>query len=255
MRITLAQLPVNDGDIEANLIGLKEAVAQAADEKSDIILTPEGSLSGYTHLFDQIRLKEALAELESFAAKRRVGMALGTCMKESDGLCYNELRFYAKDGEYLGCHTKTLLCGWGDPLDGEVTVFATQPIRVFDFMGIKVGGLICNDLWANPGCTPMPDVHLTKKLSRLGAKIVFQAVNGGRDESAFSQELARKFHEVHVLMKARADNLVICTADNAFPEHIGVSSLGGIAVPDASWLYTLPDKGRQVATFDVDVFS
>jgi predicted amidohydrolase len=251
MRITLAQLPVHDENIGANLLGLKDVVVQAADEKSDIILTPEGSLSGYTHLFDQIRLKEALAELESFAAERRVGMALGTCMEESDGLRYNELRFYDKGGEYLGCHTKTLLCGSGDPIEGEVTVFATQPIRVFDFMGIPVGGLICNDLWANPGCTPMPDTHLTKILSRMGAKIVFHAVNGGRDESAFSQELARKFHEVHVLMKAHSDRLIICTVDNAFPENIGVSSIGGIAGPDATWFYTLPNKGRQVATFDI----
>jgi len=53
-------------------------------------------------------------------------------------------------------------------------------------------------------------------------------------------------------MKANADNLIICTVDNSFPENIGVSSLGGIAAPDASWLYTLPDKGRQAVTFDID---
>jgi len=46
---------------------------------------------------------------------------------------------------------------------------------------------------------------------------------------------------------------VICTVDNAAPEHIGVSSLGGIAGPGAAWLHTLPDMGRQVATFDIDI--
>jgi len=251
MRITLAQLPVHDWDIAANLRGIKEAVAQAADEKADILLTPEGSLSGYHHQFDFAQLKDALAELEAYAAARRVGLALGTCMEEADGLRYNELRFYTPVGAYLGCHTKTLLCGSGEPVRGEVNHYAVQPLRVFDFMGVTVGGLICNDLWANPGCTPMDDTHLTRRLSRMGAKIVFHAVNGGRSAETVAKGLDRRFHEVHVLIKARADGLVICTVDNAAPEHIGVSSLAGIAAPDASWLYTLPDMGRRVATFDV----
>jgi len=253
MRITLAQLPVNDWDINANLLNIKEAVAQAADEKSDVLLTPEGCLSGYHHKFDLAQLKGALEELEAFAAGCRVGLALGTCMEEADGLCYNELRFYSPGGEYLGCHTKTLLCGTGEPPEGEVNHYAVQPLRVFDFMGVTVGGLICNDLWANPGCTPMPDTHLTRQFARMGAKIIFHAVNGGRDAASIAKGLDRRFHEVNVLMKARAEGLVICTVDNAAPEHIGVSSLGGIAVSDASWLYTLPDMGRHVATFDVPV--
>ncbi|MCL2512756.1 MAG: carbon-nitrogen hydrolase family protein [Oscillospiraceae bacterium] len=251
MRVTLAQLPVQDWDIGANLINIKEAVMQAADENSDIVLTPEGSLSGYHHLFDFTQLREALAEIEAFAAFRRVGLALGACMEEADGLRYNELRFYSPCGEYLGCHTKALLCGSGEPPEGELNHYAVKPLRVFDFMGVTVGGLICNDLWASPGCTSMPDPHLTKQISRMGAKIIFHAVNGGRDESELSQGLVRKFHEVHVLMKAQADGLIICTADNAWPEHIVVSSLGGVALPNASWLCTLPDQGRQVATFDI----
>ena len=251
MRITLAQLPVQDWDIGANLRSIKDAVAQAADERSDIVLTPEGSLSGYHHQFDFAQLKDALAELEAFAAQRRVGLALGTCMEEEDGLRYNELRFYAPGGEYLGCHTKTLLCGAGEPAQGEVNCYAVRPLRAFCFMGIMVGGLICNDLWANPGCTPMPDTHLTRQLSRMGAKIVFHAVNGGRDASTVSKGLDRRFHEAQVLMRARADGLVICTVDNTYPEHIGVSSLGGIAAPNAVWLCTLPDMGRRVATYDV----
>ena len=40
MRITLAQLPVRERDIGTNLLNIKDAVAQAADENSDIVLTP-----------------------------------------------------------------------------------------------------------------------------------------------------------------------------------------------------------------------
>ena len=251
MRVTLAQIPVNNQDISANLKEIKNATLQAAEDKADILLTPEGSLSGYTHKFDRTQLKDALYELESYAAKLRVGLALGVCMDEADGNCYNQLRFYLPNGEYLGCHTKTLLCGNGEPPEGEINYFKVMPLSVFEFMGITIGGLICNDLWANPACTPMPDTHLTWRLARMGAKVIFQAVNGGRDAGPLSQGLVKKFHEVHVLMKAHTDGVVICTVDNAFPENIGVSSIGGIAGRDGKLAHTLPDIGRQVATFDI----
>jgi len=253
MRVTLAQLPVYDDDIQQNLLNISEALRQAADEKADILLTPEGSLSGYRHDFCAVTVRQALAEIERTAAEKRVGLALGVCMEEDDARRYNQLRFYNRDGRYLGCHTKTLLCGTGDPPRGECAHFAHKPPRVFDFHGITIGGLICNDLWANPWCTPMPDPHLTHVLAKLGAKIIFHAVNGGRDAGELSQGLVRQFHEVHVRMKAQADGLYICTVDNAFPEHIGVSSLGGIAAPDASWRFTLPNIGKQVHTVELPI--
>jgi len=74
-----------------------------------------------------------------------------------------------------------------------------MPLRVFNFKDITVGGLICNDMWANPCVTPTPDPHLTRLLAVKGVKIIFHAVNGDRDSGAFSQETVRKFHEVHLL--------------------------------------------------------
>jgi predicted amidohydrolase len=253
MRVTLAQISVDNRSIEANLLRIKETIRQAADEKSDILLTPEGSLSGYTHQFDTTAAKNALAEVTAYAAEHKLGLALGTCMVEDDGHCYNQLRFYEKDGTYLGCHTKTLRCGQGDPVQGEVNHYAVLPLRVFTFQGITISGLICNDMWANPSCTPMEDTHLARQLARMGAKVIFHAVNGGRDASDFSQGLIRTFHEVHVLMLANAHKLTICTVDNAFPEDIGVSSVGGVADKNGTWLHRLPVTGRQVATFELTI--
>ena len=253
MRVTLAQLPVSNKDIRKNLTEIKDALKQASEEKADILLTPEGALSGYTHLFDHIMLEEALTELTAYAKEHNVGLALGTCRNEGDGACYNQLRFYSKKGRFLGFHAKTLLCGTGNPPQGEINCYGTKPLRTFSFDSLLIGGLICNDLWANPGCTPMPDFHLTKQLSELGVKIIFHAVNGGRDASDFSQKLVKQFHEVHVLLKSHSDNVIICTVDNASPENIGVSSIGGVAVPGGKWLYKLPDIGRQVYTVKIDV--
>ena len=249
MRVTLAQLSVYD-DIGKNLAGIKEAALQAANERAHIMLTPEGALSGYTPHFDVVSQRDALAEITAFAAERKLGLALGTCMVEDDGLCYNQVRFYTPGGEYLGFHSKTLRCGSGLPPVGEVNDYAVQPLQVFQFQGITVAGLICNDMWANPSCTPMPDPNLVQQLTRMGATVIFQAVNGGRDASAFSQGLMRDYHEVHVLIKSKFHDVTICTVDNAYPEHIGVSSIGGVA-KNGEWAYRLPMVGRQVVTIEV----
>ena len=252
IKIAMAQIPVFE-NVAQNLQELEKALDYAAEEKADILLTPEGSLSGYRFIFDAKEVMEALDEFTAKARERKIGLALGTCMVEKDGLCYNELRFYQADGTYLGCHTKQLLCGsMEEKPKGEIEHFKIMPLRVFNFMGVKVGGLICNDMWANPMVTPTPDPHLTHLLAVMGAKVIFHAVNGGRDSTPFSQETVKKFHEVHLLMKSIADNVTIVSVDNSHPFETGVSSKGGV-VAEAKWVYTLPDKGRQYGSYIINI--
>ncbi|MDR0472858.1 MAG: carbon-nitrogen hydrolase family protein [Treponema sp.] len=248
IKVALAQIPVTN-NIAQNLQELKAAVDYAGDEKADILLTPEASLSGYSSAFDKKEATEAIDELTAKAKALTVGLALGTCMIEKDGLCYNELRFYQPDGSYLGCHTKQLLCGsLEEPPKGEIEYYKKMPLQVFNFIGITVGGLICNDMWANPMVTPTPDPHLTHLLAAMGAKVIFHAVNGGRDNSSFSQGTIKKFHEVHLLMNSIANHIPIVSVDNAYPLETGVSSKGGI-VTEAEWVFSLPDKGRQYGSY------
>ena len=51
MRVALAQTPVVS-DVSENVKTLLRAVQFAVDQRADVLLTPEGSLSGYTHQFD-----------------------------------------------------------------------------------------------------------------------------------------------------------------------------------------------------------
>ncbi|MCZ7544149.1 MAG: hypothetical protein M5R40_11730 [Anaerolineae bacterium] len=189
---------------------------------------PEGSLSGYTHDFDAGAVADALRRVAARARESGLGLALGTCFVEpQDNRRYNQIRFYTPDGAYLGFHSKTLLCGTPtEPPEGEINHFDVSPLRVFDYMGIPAGGLICNDLWANPEATPMPDVHLSQQLARMGARVVFHAVNGGRDGSAWS-DLAWQYHESNLRMRARAGRVWIVTVDNCHPTHLPVPRLRG----------------------------
>lgn len=252
LTVALAQIPVTSS-IEANQQVILEAIRFASQTHADILLTPEGSLSGYTHQFDAPMLETALRQIESAAAQAGVGLALGTCKYEADGRCYNELRFYDKGGRYLGCHTKTLLCGsMEDPPQGEINTYATLPLRVFDFHGIPLGGLICNDMWANPFCTPQDDPHLSHLLARMGARVILHAVNGGRNAGELSQVTVKRFHECHVLLQAAADQIFIATVDNSDPHDIPVSSIGGVASPQAKWAFRLEETGMQLGTYTIE---
>ncbi len=252
IRVAGAQMPVTD-EIGANLDCLERAIDFAAAERADILLTPEGSLSGYTHRFDQRQVEHGLRRVTGEARQRRVGLALGTCYVEADGYCYNQIRFYRPDGKFLGFHSKTLTCGTlDDPPLGEINHFRVRRLRTFDFQGIKIGGLICNDLWANPTCTPQPDTHLAWRLAKRGARLIFHAVNGGRDGSQLSR-LAWNYHESNLRLRALAGKVWIVTVDNCHPAHWPCSAPSGVITPQGEWAYQAPPQGEHFFAFEINL--
>ncbi len=264
LRVAVAQIPVTL-DIAANTATIGRAIDRAIGEKADILLTPEGSLSGYTHRFDQARVEQAIDSLVEKAAAGGLALALGTCFVEPGvepngetnaetnvGQCYNQIRFYDTDGTLLGFHSKTLTCGsMSDPPKGEINHYAVAPLRTFSIKGVTVGGLICNDMWANPSCTPQPDTHLSQQLADMGASVVFHAVNGGRDGGQWSRDVYWPFHETNLRIRARAGKLWIVTADNCSPTNIPCSAPSGVLNPDGNWAVQLPDTGEQVTVYTI----
>jgi len=253
IHVSGAQVPVTL-DIGSNVKAIERAIDYAVSESADILLTPEGSLSGYTHKFDPQAAEEALNYVTRKAREANLGLALGTCFVEpEDQKCYNQIRFYKPDGEYLGFHSKTLTCGsLTVPSKGEINHYAISPLKTFDYNGIRIGGLICNDLWANPGCTPIPDPHLTQQLSEMGAKIIFHAVNGGRSASEWS-DVAWHYHESNLRMRANAGELWIVTVDNCNPIELRCSAPSGIINPQGEWILKAVPKGEQFFSYTIQI--
>jgi predicted amidohydrolase len=251
LRVAGAQMRVTN-DIQANLNTILRAVDFAAAEGAHVLLTPEGSLSGYTPHFDQAAVDEALQTVTAHARAAGVGLALGTCFVEpSDQRCYDQLRFYQADGAYLGFHTKILTCGsLTDPPQGEINDYAVKPLETFALRNVTVGGLVCNDMWANPGCTPIPDPHLTQQLRRMGARVVFHAVNGGRDGGEMSK-VAWWYHESNLRMRAAAGRLWIVTVDNCDPLHLPCSAPSGVIDPEGNWAIQAPPQGEHFFAFTI----
>lgn len=243
LRVAGIQMPVTR-DVQANRRHIEDAIAWASAENADILLTPEGSLSGYTHEFDRADVRAALQAVTSAAARAKVGLALGACfVEESDGKTYNQLRFYDSDGRYLGFHSKMLPTGTmhAEPV-GELNHYAIRPLQAFQFFDHKIAGLICNDLWANPTCTPMPDPHLTHMLAQRGAKVIFHAVNGGRSREAWS-DVNWQFHSSNLRMRARASGIWIVTVDSCEPVGIRCSAPSGVVDPCGNWRCLARDTG------------
>ena len=78
LRVAVAQTPVV-ADISVNIETIARAIDRAVAEKAEVLLTPEGSLSGYTHKFDQNRVEAGLKKLVAKASSVELALALGTC--------------------------------------------------------------------------------------------------------------------------------------------------------------------------------
>lgn len=254
LRVATAQIPVSN-DILKNSATIIRALHFAIKEDAEVLLTPEGALSGYRPKFDQAVVDKELKKIVKLASDAGIALALGTCFVEPDDKkCYNQIRFYDRSGKFLGYHSKTLLCGsFSDPPQGEINDYTTSPLRTFEIKGIRVGGLICNDMWANPQCTPMPDPHLSQKLSKAGAKIIFLAINGGRDGGSWSEEVNWPYHEVNMRMRAAAGRVWVVSADNSFPHTAPCSAPSGILKPNGQWAKQAPRKGEHVTVHTIEL--
>jgi predicted amidohydrolase len=252
LRVAGYQMEVG-ADIRRNTERICAAVRQASAAKAELLLTPEGSLSGYTPHFDQAAAAEGLQTITRLARELGVGLALGTCFQEAGGGVYNQVRFYSPQGAFLGFHSKILRCGSLDePSLGEINDYAATELRTFTLNGITIGGLICNDLWANPQCTPMPDPHLTQQLARMGARVILHAVNGGRDGGEWSRDVAWNFHEANLRMRAAAGSLWIVTVDNSSPADWPCSAPSGVIDAHGIWACRAAPQGEQLFVHTIE---
>ena len=119
--------------------------------------------------------------------------------------------------------------------------------------GFPVGGLICNDLWANPQCTPGPDPHLTQQLAEMGARVIFHAVNGGRDGSDYARDVIWPFHESNLLMRTKAGKVWIVTVDNCHPTDIPCSAPSGVIDPQGQWTVKAKPVGEQFFVHTIEL--
>ncbi len=225
-------------DISRNKKTILAAMKEAAAKKAAFMVTPEGSLSGYHSHFEQNELATALQEIVSLAKDLDLGLLLGTCFKEEDGFCYNQVRIHAPDGQFLGAHSKILVC------TDETKDYQPGLLQAFQWNDLRFGALVCNDLWATPGYTSLPNPYLPFQLKQMGAEIIFHSSNSG------SNPLYRGFHDASVEVWARSLHIPIMEV-NAAQGTQKINARSGLIGRDGQREVTVPDTGEHLFYCDI----
>jgi len=237
-------------DVKSNQEQIIAGIRKAADEGASFLVTPEGSLSGYTSDFKQNEVSDALEEIKAVATKMKVGLMLGTCYKElimGKEFCYNQVRVYAPEGQFMGAYSKILRCSNITlPGTGEMVEYVEGELRTFSWNGLRFGILICNDLWASPGYTTMPNPYLPLKLKQMGAQFIVHCINSGTFQKY------RPFHESSADIWALSVKIPILEVNAAQQNEI-INAQSGLIDANGERNLRVPDSGMQFFTVKIHI--
>lgn len=272
MRLAGAQIPCGT-NIQVNKKEILKAIDWAKENEVDHLLTPEGSLSGWVHGWEEKidEIREALKEIEEHA--KGIGLHLGTNFIENEtcGLIQrNEIRHYNKAGQLRGSTMKTLpILGAESALPRDqkrdelcvIDLYETSIDDVFPTDEHSLAaGLICNDLYgAQEDYLMRPLTAVFKEMGVLD--LIFHATNGVKiPEGEPHYDVFEKWHEGHLRMAAWSTGIPILTVDSCTDwqwegdedevETYTTSSTSGLIHPIGGWEVTAPRRGRHYFKYD-----
>ncbi|HWM37974.1 MAG TPA: nitrilase-related carbon-nitrogen hydrolase [Streptomyces sp.] len=145
VRIALAQVDCELGNVEANLETARKAVEEAAEQRADVVVFPELSLHGYA--LGAVPGDESIgAHDPRLAELSRYGPDVLVGFHEDGRLRRYNAAGYLSDGLPVHTHRKLYLPNY---LDWEERKHASpgHALRAFDTAHGRVATLICNDAW------------------------------------------------------------------------------------------------------------
>lgn len=255
MIFTASQQPVFN-DVKENYDCIMDVLD---NHKEGWLLTPEGSLSGYcenvVHNADPDNKKkyfDCLAKLEKRLAQDKINLALATGHIESDGLPYNQIRYY-NQGELIGTYAKQLMTH-NDNFTGEYTYYiaGTNCNTVLLDEVTQVGSLICNDAWAYPPVSPKGNPYLWRTYRQQGVNIMFVSANCAMQNY---DELVYNWHDTHLRLMARTFEMHVivssaCTDMNGeLINHMQCPT--GIIGPDGAWIKQCKNTGMETVSHEI----
>jgi len=146
--IAIAQINPRLGDLQANLALYEAKIRQGINQRAELLLFPELSLTGY-FLRDTVPSvaltmnSREIAELKKLS--RELPFVAGLVEESADHRFFNSA-VYFEDGEVRHVHRKVYLPTYG--MFDEQRYFARgDRIRAFDSKFGRLALLICEDLW------------------------------------------------------------------------------------------------------------
>jgi len=267
LRIAGAQIPVST-DVQFNKKEILKSIDWAKKNEVNHLLTPEGSLSGYTQdwmdRFDEI--VEAEKEIQTHLSDSGVFLHLGTLFKQEEflgNIKRNQIRHYAPWGQFMGATNKT----YAVPDIEKVLPRSRQDNLQFvplseEDLNLLAVGLICNDMWGSSEAGGEP---LTTQIKKTGqVSLILHATNGRKHrDDDYHYDAYNAWHDGYLRMAAFNTIIPILTVDSCVPwdwnpesdvpiDFYPTSSESGV-IDFLGWKTDVPRKGRQYFYYDLDV--
>ena len=181
MKIALAQINTTVGDFEGNLQKIRQGMETARDLNADLVVFPEQAIPGYPaedllERPDFVRQgQETLAAVVEASREIEVGVILGTLTPTAQNIgkpVFNSATLI-ESGKVIGQQHKTLLPTYDVFDEGRYFESASEH-EVFDFHGMRLGMLVCEDVWNDPSFWShrLYKVDPVKRLVEKGAEIL-----------------------------------------------------------------------------------
>jgi N-carbamoylputrescine amidase len=148
MKLAVAQIAPELGDLRANIDKIADFQQQALDEGADLVVFPELAVTGYAieRQVQRLALKrEDPLFQELLALSNKLPLIVGFVERSPRGRIYNAAALLAY-ADIVHIHRKVYLptyASWD-----EHKYFAKgKRLQVFDYMGFRLAVFICNDFW------------------------------------------------------------------------------------------------------------
>lgn len=234
MRICLAQTKPHKGDVDLNIEGHKKFILTAIDKKSDLIVFPELSLTGYEpELSEKLAIEKTdprLAQFQMMSDKGGISIVIGMPFKKNSGVCIAAAIF--QPGVPVTVYCKRYLHASEEPY----FVPGNDEVAVLSVANRNVGLAICYELSI--------DSHVSSVFS-AGSDVYVASVVHDVDS------VHRCDKKLSLIAKEYSKN-VFCV------NCVGVSgmydSFGNSAVWDkyGDLLHQMDDKTEGVLVFDIN---
>jgi predicted amidohydrolase len=228
LKIGIAQMHPQLGDVSANIEKLAEFVEQAAAQEVDLLVTPELALTGYPvgAWFSSASLTAASPEFGRLKElSRQVPMIVGLIEETEDVEFFNSA-VYLHDGQVGHLHRKIYLPTYRE-FDERRYFMAGWSVAAFETPWCRMGMLICGDCW---------HLGLPYLLAHDGADVIIALAASavtGLTEAISSRESWERMNRSYALTLS---NFVVFS--NLVGEINGTAFWGGshVVLPDGSLL-------------------
>ncbi len=152
MRVTIGQINTTNGDYEGNVARILDAIKQAKNDASDLIVFPEVTIQGYTSLdwfLDPDVMRSALQPLDRIIDATEGLTAIVGTVRPSDqatGRALYNSAAVIRNQTLVGFADKTLLPEY-DVFDDPRYFEPARERRLFNFDETRLGIAVCEDFW------------------------------------------------------------------------------------------------------------